>query len=116
MPHERTLEKSDYSMRQWFFEESAGRYDINLGDSYARCGRLEELTVPTELTLGYGSDWGIPELRELVAGLYHGSIDRVLVTHGAQEALSLIYQALLRPGDQVITFRPGWQQSWMLPE
>lgn len=106
---------TDYPMRRWVFEDSAGRYDIDLGDSHVQVRRLSQLRAPADIELGYGVDRGGPRLRGQVAELYGGSPDSVLVTHGAQEALYLVYATLLRPGDQVITFRPGWQQSWDAP-
>jgi aspartate/methionine/tyrosine aminotransferase len=105
-----------YPMRRWVFEDAAGRYDIDLGDSNVECRTLSQLTLPAGLELNYGHDRGSPQLRDLVAQLYGGSPDSVAITHGAQEALYLVYQVLLRPGDQVVTFRPGWQQSWGVPE
>lgn len=104
-----------YPMRQWVFNDSLGRFDIDLGDSHVQCGGLADLPMPAELELNYGVDQGHQALRELIAARYAGSADSVLVTHGAQEALYLTYSVLLRPGDQVITFRPGWQQSWDAP-
>jgi len=109
-----------YPMRQWVFEDSYGRYDIDLGDSHVECGRLDQLTLPTGLELGYGSDRGQIRLRTLIADLYaershSGDPESVLVTHGSQEALYLLYATLLRPGDRVITFAPGWPQSWVAP-
>jgi aspartate/methionine/tyrosine aminotransferase len=106
---------SDYPMRRWVFEEAAGRYDIDLGDSHVQCGTLRQLKVPADIELGYGSDRGSGHLRGLIADMYGGDADSAAVTHGSQEALYLLYRTLLRPGDQVITFRPGWQQSWVVP-
>jgi aspartate/methionine/tyrosine aminotransferase len=110
-----TTADAGYPMRRWVFDDSAGRYDIDLGDSHVQCGMLRQLEIPADLELGYGSDRGGERLRGLIAGLYGGSPESVLVTHGAQEALYLVYDVLLRPGDRVITFRPGWQQSWDVP-
>lgn len=104
-----------YPMRKWVFEDSLGRYDIDLGDSHISCGTLRGLTLPDELELGYGVDRGGLQLREQIADLYQGHPDQVVVTHGAQEALYLLYSTLLRPGDRVVTFRPGWGQSWEVP-
>jgi len=104
-----------YPMRRWVFDDSLGRFDIDLGDSHVQCGALDDLRVPVDLELNYGVDQGHIVLRELIAARYRGRGDSVLVTHGAQEALYLAYSVLLRPGDQVITFRPGWQQSWEVP-
>jgi aspartate/methionine/tyrosine aminotransferase len=104
-----------YPMRRWVFEDAYGRYDIDLGDSHVACGTLAGLRLPADIELSYGVDRGTPELARLVAARYHDDPGRVLVTHGAQEALYLLYATLLRPGDQVIAFRPGWQQAWEAP-
>lgn len=102
-------------MRQWVFEDSLGRYDIDLGDSHVQCGSLRTLSVPADLELTYGTDRGIPELAQLIAWRYGGPTDHVVVTHGAQEALYLLYCTLLRPGDRVVAFSPGWQQALEVP-
>ena len=67
------------------------------------------------LELNYGVDRGSPELARLMAERYGGPAERVVITHGAQEAMYLLYCTLLRPGDRVVAFRPGWQQSWDAP-
>ncbi|WP_432123902.1 aminotransferase class I/II-fold pyridoxal phosphate-dependent enzyme [Streptomyces sp. C10-9-1] len=110
-----TGEDHDYPIRTWVFEDAAGRFDIDLGDSNMRPVRFDELTVPPGLELDYGHDRGIPGLRGRVAALYGGDPGSVLVTQGAQQALHLVYTTLLTPGSQVVTFRPGWQQSWDVP-
>ena len=106
----------DYPMRRWVFEDSLGRFDIDLGDSHVQCGTLAGLNVPADLELNYGVDRGSPELVRLVAERYGGPAERVVITHGAQEALYLLYCTLLRPGDRVVAFRPGWQQAWDAPD
>lgn len=110
-----TVPTFGYPMNKWVFEDTAGKYEIDLSRSYVEGGRLSELSVPEDLELGYGADRGTAELRERIAALYSGSPEEVLVTHGAQESLALLYSTLLRPGDQLITFVPGWQQSWEAP-
>ncbi|MEU4269742.1 aminotransferase class I/II-fold pyridoxal phosphate-dependent enzyme [Streptomyces sp. NPDC026092] len=105
----------DYPIQRWVFEDAAGRFDIDLGDSNMVPGRLDALSVPPGLELDYGHDRGVRPLREAVAGLYGGAADQVLITQGAQQALYLVYAALLEPGSRVIAFRPGWQQSWDVP-
>ncbi|MEU6985177.1 pyridoxal phosphate-dependent aminotransferase [Streptomyces sp. NPDC046324] len=108
-------EPRDYPIQRWVFEDAAGRFDIDLGDSNMVPGRLDALNVPPGLELDYGHDRGLDTLRTAVAGLYGGSAASVLVTVGAQQALYLVYAALLTPGSRVIAFRPGWQQSWDVP-
>ncbi|MDJ0380135.1 aminotransferase class I/II-fold pyridoxal phosphate-dependent enzyme [Streptomyces sp. G-G2] len=104
-----------YPMRRWVFQDARGRYDIDLGDSNVDCGTVADLPFPADLVLDYGTDRGSDRLRELVAGLYSRTPDEVGITHGAQEALYLLYSVLLRPGDHVVVFAPGWQQAWEAP-
>jgi aspartate/methionine/tyrosine aminotransferase len=113
-----TLTDENYPMRRWFFDDAAGRYDIDLGDSHVQVGTLGELGIlPPDLELGYGTDRGGTELVRRVAERYGTPelTDRIVITHGAQEALYLLYCTLLRPGDRVIALRPGWQQAWEAP-
>lgn len=61
----------------------------------------------------YGSTQGDPALRvELAAGLRERGVDvmpgDILVTTGATQALSLIVQALCRPGDSVLVEHPTY--------
>ena len=104
-----------YPMRRWVFEDARGRYDIDLGDSHVDCATVGDLTVPAGLVLDYGTDAGGDRLRSLVADGYGRGVDDVGITHGAQEALYLLYRALLRPGDHVVVFTPGWQQAREVP-
>ncbi|MFF5802108.1 aminotransferase class I/II-fold pyridoxal phosphate-dependent enzyme [Streptomyces sp. NPDC012746] len=104
-----------YPMRRWVFEDAKGRHDINLGDSNMACGRVADLTLPADLVLDYGSDRGGAGLRSIVAAMYGRDPDEVGITHGAQEALYLLYRVLLRPGDHVVVFAPGWQQAHSVP-
>lgn len=107
--------EGEYPMRRWVFDDTLGRFEIDLGDSHAQCLLLDELEFPAGLELNYGTDRGTAALVRQVARRYDGSTERVVITHGAQEALYLVYSTLLRPGDRVIAFRPGWQQSWHAP-
>ncbi|HEY0169232.1 MAG TPA: pyridoxal phosphate-dependent aminotransferase [Jatrophihabitans sp.] len=104
------------SMRHWVFEETIGKFDIDLGDSHVQCSTVGQFQISADLELNYGFDRGSPELIRLVAQRYGGSPEHVVITHGAQEALYLLYCTLLRPGDRVIAFRPGWQQAWQAPQ
>lgn len=102
-------------MNEWVFQYAYEKYEIDLGDSNAPCRNISELYTPTEFILDYGSDRGQDALRQSVAELYGRSSDEVLITHGAQEALFLYYFTYLSPGDNIITFKPGWKQSWDAP-
>lgn len=75
---------------------------------------LEEL-LPMKLT--YGAIVGSARLRNAVAALYATRRpDNVLITHGAAGANALVYQALIEPGDRVISFAPTYQQHVSIPE
>src|SRR5713101_6247790 len=102
-------------MRQWVFEEALGRYEIDLGDSHVDCHAADEVDLGHPLRLEYGVDRGSHELRDLIADLYGRSRNEVVVTHGSQEALYLLYRTLLHPGDEAVAFAPGWPPSWEVP-
>src|ERR1700709_2212437 len=91
---------TDYPMNKWVFEETPGRFEGDLSHSYVPGRGLSDLTLPSDLELGYGTGRGSRQLQAEIARLYHGQVESVLVTHGAQESLSLLYSTLLRPGDQ----------------
>ena len=63
---------------------------------------------------GYGPNGGLASLRELLADKLRrvngiaASIDEIVVTPGAMNALYSIYLALLQPGDEVLLPTPGF--------
>jgi aspartate/methionine/tyrosine aminotransferase len=75
---------------------------------------LEQLR-PMKLT--YGAIEGSERLRSAIARLYVSKgISDVLVAHGAIGANALVYQALVGPGDRVVTVLPAYQQHYSIPE
>ena len=81
---------------------------------------LDEAALLAELVpmrLGYGAIEGSERLRRAIAALYEtASPGDVLVTHGAIGANALAYQALVEPGDVVISLVPTYQQHTSIPE
>ena len=104
-----------YRIQDWVFRDANGKYDIDLGDSNAPCLTLGEFRNFPNVTFDYGVDRGSLKLREQVAKLYRRSPAEIGISHGSQEALYLLYQTLLVPGDHVIACGPGWQQTWEAP-
>mgnify|MGYP002040852700 FL=1 len=56
---------------------------------------------------------GLPALRELIAEMYCAegtptTREQILVTHGAQQAISLVINALVSPGDVVLAEEVTW--------
>jgi 2-aminoadipate transaminase len=60
--------------------------------------------------LQYGPTEGEPALRQWIADHELGGVDpaQVLVTHGSQQALRLLVEALVEPGDVVVVERPSY--------
>lgn len=63
----------------------------------------------------YSSNWGLPELRELIAryereryNVEYDCKDEILVTVGASEGIDLAMRALVEPGDEVIVPNPAY--------
>jgi aspartate/methionine/tyrosine aminotransferase len=79
-----------------------------------RASILDEL-LPLRMT--YGAIEGSDRLRTAIAALYSAqSVPSILVTHGAIGANSLVYQALVGPGDRVVSIVPTYQQHYSIPE
>jgi aspartate/methionine/tyrosine aminotransferase len=63
-----------------------------------------------KLTLGYTESTGLPALREEIATLYPGlSSEQVLTFAGAEEAVFILMNVLLGPGDHAVVTWPGYQ-------
>ncbi len=71
--------------------------------------------LPMRLT--YGAIEGSPRLRAAIAALYErAAASDILVTHGAIGANHLAYQAVVEPGDIVVSIVPTYQQHTSIPE
>lgn len=77
-----------------------------------RVSAAAEAALRSPAALQYGVTTGVPALREVVHARETAIVGRdpgaVVVTHGSQQALSLLAQALLDPGDTVIVEDPGY--------
>ncbi|GAB3129045.1 PLP-dependent aminotransferase family protein [Tsukamurella serpentis] len=77
-----------------------------------RITRAAALALHDPSVLQYGVTAGAAALREVVHARESAKLGRdagaVLVTHGSQQALSLLAQALLDPGDLVLVEDPGY--------
>jgi aspartate/methionine/tyrosine aminotransferase len=68
----------------------------------------------------YHLNLGIPPLREAIAGYLGGlhgavSVDRIAVTSSGVNALMIVHQALLDPGDRVVMVTPLWPNLTQAP-
>ena len=73
----------------------------------------ELLNIP----LNYSEARGTHELRARIAATYDGlTPDDILITTGAIEANYLLFNALLAPGDEVVSVFPAYQQLYTVPE
>lgn len=72
---------------------------------------------PDPAHLGYGDPAGEFQLRELIAAYMRGSrglactAEQIVITSGAQQAISLCAQLLLSPGDKVAVENPGYRAA-----
>ncbi|MFJ4113890.1 PLP-dependent aminotransferase family protein [Pseudomonas sp. NPDC089758] len=72
---------------------------------------------PDPAQLGYGDPAGEPLLRELIAAYLRRSrgmsctAGQIVITNGAQEAISLCAQLLMQPGDEVAVENPGYRAA-----
>jgi aspartate/methionine/tyrosine aminotransferase len=115
MPRSAPATGRAYPMRRWIAEDCPGRFDIDLGDGQVHYGGTARPAARPDLSVSHGHD-AAARLAQLIAERYGSTADRVAVTHGAREALSLLCLTLLKPGDRVLAFSPGWQQARDIPE
>lgn len=66
------------------------------------------------LSLGYTESDGAPALREEIAGLYHSAAAVEVLVAAPEEAIFLLMNALLDPGDHVVCTFPGYQSLYEL--
>jgi aspartate/methionine/tyrosine aminotransferase len=91
---------------------------LTVGELLALAGASPDaLHALLPMTLTYGAIEGSARLRTAIAGLYHAQApSSVLVAHGAIGANMLVYQALIEPGDRVVSLVPTYQQHTAIPE
>jgi aspartate/methionine/tyrosine aminotransferase len=127
-PHHVPVRIRDFGVETWMNRWET-RCSYNLAETCVDSVTVEELLAIAGLDeaallaelvpmrLGYGAIEGSERLRRAIAALYEtASPDDVLVTHGAIGANSLAYQALVEPGDVVISLVPTYQQHTSIPE
>ncbi len=99
--------------------EAAGPGSINLGlgqPDFDTPAHIKDAAIKAicEGKTGYTPGTGIPELRAAIARKLKGennlssSKDQILVTAGASEALHIVMQALVEPGERVLCPDPGF--------
>ena len=77
----------------------------------------DALSALLPLKLTYGAIEGSDRLGAAIAALYASQApSSVLVAHGAIGANALLYQALVEPGDRVVSLVPTYQQHTAIPE
>src|SRR5260370_788672 len=114
----------DFRLETYFSRwEFAARYNLTASD--AQTMSLAELLERAEdegrarwesLHLGYTETYGLPALREAIAGGYqHAAAEDVLCFAGAEEAIYLAMQVLLGPGDHAVVVTPNYQAAETVP-
>src|SRR5262245_58272853 len=93
-------------------------HSLTLAELLDLTGRRDQILGELEcMQLTYGAITGSERLREQVASLYASHpAAHVLIAHGAIGANALVHQALVAPGDRVISIVPTYQQHSSLPE
>ena len=104
---EQYMSENEHSVKYHFAE--SGVHPL----TFAELFELAEVDTPSLFStlVDYPQVNGLRSLREKIASLYTGATaDNVLVTVGASEANTLVAATLLQPGDNMIRFRPTYEQ------
>lgn len=94
-----------------------GNIAHNLSESSITDVPLRDLNLNLgDLVLAYGDHYGLPELREILAGDGNGlRADDVLLTVGAAAALFIVNTSLLQAGDHMIVAHPNYATNIETP-
>ena len=114
----------DFRLETYFSRwEFAARYNLTASD--AQTMSLAELLDLADddgrarweaLHLGYTETFGLPALREAIAGTYDQvAAPDVLCFTGAEEGIYLAMQVLLDPGDHAVVVTPNYQAAETVP-
>lgn len=106
-----------------FFEDYEFSCELMLALSGAEPMTAAELTAivgerpALDWEVGYTPSSGYPELREAIAALNPPArMENVMVTVGAIEALLILHNLLLEPGDEVVCLWPAYQPLYELAQ
>lgn len=107
-------------LRTYYFET-----EVDISCSGVRNFSFPELRTILNLTLddldqvvfNDGHSFGSPPLRRQIAQRWsNGDADRVIVTHGSSEAIYLLMNVLLEPGDEVVVLDPVYPQLFAIAQ
>jgi aspartate/methionine/tyrosine aminotransferase len=114
----------DFRLETYFSRwEFAARYNLTASDAQTM-SVADLLALADEdararwesLRLGYTETYGLPALREAIAGTYDQlSAEDVICFAGAEEAIYLTMQVLLGPGDHAVVVTPNYQAAETVP-
>ena len=88
---------------------SSGVRDLTMAELRELCGF--ELAELDSMVFHDSESYGGHRLRAALADRWTGGdVDRMMVTHGSSEAIYLVMQLALEPGDEIIVVEPAYQQ------
>jgi aspartate/methionine/tyrosine aminotransferase len=92
-------------------------HSLTIAELMALAGKNDrDLSALLPMQMTYGAIEGSDRLRHAIAALYtQQSPDNIVVTHGTIGANSLVHQALIGPGDRVVSITPTYQQHYSIP-
>jgi len=104
---EQFLSENEHGVRYNFSE--SGVHPMSYADLFTMAQIDTDALFST--LVDYPQVNGFEQLRENISGIYSGATaDNVMVTVGATEANTLIAATLLEPGDNLVAFRPTYEQ------
>lgn len=117
----------DFGVEMWMNEYET-KCDINLAETCVKPFTIREILAMEgnpeqtwdsflDMQLNYGDIEGSPALRKELSELYTTmKPENIVITHGAIGANDLTINALVNPGDRVISVLPTYQQLYSIPE
>ena len=105
---------------QWLQQNSARArhvfaFSIIPGITYEKYQNLTGYSLPSNFDLNQNKDTGAQELKEILCSQYSCQPENVVTSTGGSEANFLVFLAMLRPGNEVIVEKPGYEPLYSTP-
>ena len=85
------------------------------GLTYEVYQNFTKYSIPHDFDLNKNNDYGAEDLLNALCSLYSCLPENIVTTTGGSEANFLVFASLIKPGDEVIVEKPGYEPLYRTP-
>ena len=86
------------------------------GLTYKEYQKYTNFSIPSNFDLNKNQDLGAQELKDVLCSIYSCQPNNIVTSTGGSEANFLVFLSLLKPGDEVIVEKPGYEPLYITPK